>query len=241
MKLLNVVATTLAAAAAVALPGCSDNEITFPASPTPIPTATATPLPLVAPVVNFVGVIRADDTLVPQSGTNAEGIPIFERAFGSGFSLVVEGRPGSGDVDVGESTFETDLKTFPDLQIQVDRPLGDGDPAVCESSEDSPGGVPAIDPPSFEPTQFNIDALNDFGCRFVDGFGAPAGRLEDEACVQFDTGEFGFVDPTSTIQFCGFVNSAFAFPSGDTLVTVRLRDQRGNVGHPSRIILRVQP
>jgi hypothetical protein len=234
MKLLKVAVATLAAAVSVAPLGCSDNEITFPASPTP------SPVPLIGPAVTFFGIIRADDTLVQDAGTSMEGFLIYERAFGSGFSLVVEGRPGPGAVALGESTFETDLKAFPDLQIQVDRPLGEGNATVCERSDDMPSGVPAIDPPSFESTQFNVDTLNDLGCRFQDGFGAPAGRPESEACVQFDTGEFGFVEPTSTIQFCGFVSGAFAFPPGDTLVTVRLRDQRGNVGHPARIILRVQ-
>jgi hypothetical protein len=241
MKLLNVAGTTLAVTVSVALLGCSDNEITFPASPTPSPTATATPAPLIGPTVSFFGITRADDTLVQPAGTSVEGFIIYERAFGSGFSLVVEGRPGLGDVAVGESTFETDLKAFPDLQIQVDRPLGAGNDTVCEDSDDTPSGVPAIDPPGFESTQFTVNALNDFGCRFQDGFGAPGGRSQTEACVQFDSGEFGFVEPTSTIQFCGFINGAFAFPPGDTLVTARLRDERGNVGHPARIVLRVQP
>ena len=33
-------------------------------------------------------------------------------------------------------------------------------------------GVPGLDPPSFDLTEQNIDILNDFGCRFVDGTGA---------------------------------------------------------------------
>jgi hypothetical protein len=241
MKAFNVARSAWVAITIVSCIGCGDNDITAPATPSPLPTATPTPQALVGPTVTFFGIARADDTLVPASGTNEEGVPVYERTFGSGFSLVIEGRPGSNDLPVGTSAFETDVQAFPDLQIQSNRDLGDGNVQVCEASDIPLSGIPAIAPPSFEATQANVDALNDFGCRFQNGLGAPVGRPESEACVQFESGEFGFVDPASTIQFCGFVSQRFAFPPGDTLLTARLRDQRGNPGSAAQIIFRVQP
>lgn len=154
--------------------------------------------------------------------------------------MVVEGRPGGTRADVGLSTFEPSHPTgLPDLQIQVSRILGNGSAAVCDDTPPTAGGVPAIDPPTFEPTQEVKNAINDLGCRFKDGNGSPRGRGRDNACTISLEGAFGVVNPTSLVQFCGLVNAVVAFPEGDTLVTVRIRAVDGYVSEPARLILRV--
>ena len=64
-------------------------------------------------------------------------------------------------------------------------------------------------------------------------------RSVNDACVLFSTGEFDFVSPQSTAQFCGFIPQILTFPPGDTVVTVRLRDVAGNVGAPAQLVIRI--
>jgi dockerin type I repeat protein len=207
---------------------------------TPSSTTTATPTLALGPVVSFLGLTRSDDMPIAPSGTTIGGLPIFTYPTGTGFSIVVEGRPGSSGTPVGRSAYSADDRAaYPDLQIEVSRPLGNGSKAVCDNSAPTAGGVPAINPPSFEPTQANIDIVNDLGCRFVDGNGQPVGRKETEACVQFATGEHGFVSADSTVQFCGLMTGVLQLPFGDTLVTVRLRDADGAVGPIAQMVVHV--
>jgi len=184
--------------------------------------------------------------LVPQSGTTTSGIPVFNRVSGSGFSIVVEGKPGPNGKAVGTSAYESGLTSFPDLEVEVSRPLGDGSLAVCDvpgtpaPTPQPAGGVPAIDPPSFQPTQANIDTVNDLACRFIDGGGAPFGRGPSESCVKVEpTEDYVFANSTSTIQFCGFMTGVTDFPAGDTTVTVRLRDVDGNPGPTAQLVIHV--
>ena len=86
-----------------------------------------------------------------------------------------------------------------------------------------------------------IDAVNDLGCRFLDGSGNPVGRKLNEACTLPPTGEYAFVSPDSTIQFCGLIDSLLIFPAGDTTVTARLRDIDGNAGPPAHIVIHIGP
>jgi len=207
---------------------------------TPSPTATATPTLASGPSVSFLGLTRSDDTLIASTGTTNEGLPIFAYPTGTGFSIVVEGKPGSSGTPVGHSAYSADdTAVYPDLQIEVSRPLGNGSPAICDNSGPTAGGVPAISPPSFEPTQANAGIVNDLGCRFVDGNGQPVARKETEACVQFSTGDHGFVSADSTVQFCGLMTGVLQFPPGDTLVTVRLRDADGAAGPIARMVVHV--
>jgi predicted outer membrane repeat protein len=217
---------------------------------TPAPTPTMSLTPPVGPVVTFFGLTRADDTLLPPSGTNPAGIPVYSTLYGSGFSIVVEGKPGASGAAVGQCAFGksngqtgcvTDLSSFSDLQIEASNPLGNGSPAVCDNSGPNAGGVPAIFPVSFDPTQTNINTVNDLACRFLDGTGAPVGRLLSDACVLFPDSfpPYSYANPASTMEFCGLVTSVDPFPGGDTLVTVRLRDVNGNVGVPAQIIIHV--
>ncbi|MCX8073032.1 MAG: hypothetical protein N3C12_11350 [Candidatus Binatia bacterium] len=214
------------------------------ASPTPTRTrsATRTPTASVAPasgpIVTFLGITRADDTLIAPTGVTADGIPIFERPTGAGFNIVVEGRPGTSNVPVGSVTFRENGP--PDVQVFVSRPLGDGSAAVCDRLPPRAGGVPAVDPPVFSDAAEVINALNDLGCRFLDGGGQPRGRGRTDACVLKPDGGFDFVVSSSTIQFCGFIDVATRFPPGEVRITVRLRDESGQTGPIAQMILRIQ-
>lgn len=119
---------------------------------------------------------------------------------------------------------------------------------VCDDSAPDLGGVPAVNPADISTTQPVADAINDFACRFKNGRGVPTGRGAKEACTAFSDGVFHFLfppDPTvkfpSTVQFCGQIDALLAFPTGDTLITARIRDLAGNVSRPARLIIRVAP
>jgi hypothetical protein len=202
-------------------------------SPTPTPTSNAR-----GPEITFYGLTRADDILLAPIAVE-NGIPVYSPAFGFAFSIVVEAKPGPSRGRVGLSTFGDG--SSPDLQIQVTRPLGDGSSLVCDDAPPLLGGVPAINPPSFDDTPANADRLNDLGCRFIDGGGNKIGRTcgDNTACVLGDDGIFGCVTQEATVQYCGFIGQALTFPPGDTLVTVRVRDAQGNLGAPRQLVIRV--
>jgi hypothetical protein len=119
----------------------------------------------------------------------------------------------------------------------VSRPLGDGSLAVCDNILPFTGGVPAS--ASFNQTQTISNAINDLGCRFVDGAGNPSGRSPSEACTRFPDGEYRVVGAGTTVQFCTTVVDFFMFPPGDTLVSVRLRDTAGDSSSPLKLVVRV--
>src|SRR5262249_10320305 len=147
------------------------------------------------------------------------------------FSIVIEGKPGPSHFPVGTSSYRADLSDFPDLQIEVSQPLGNGSTDVCDSSGATAGGVPSTDPPAFDPTQGTIDAVNDLACRFVDGNNLPKGRSAADSCVKsLPSEDYGFVcdgtnpacptaNTASTIQFCGLMVRALQLQPGDTVVT----------------------
>jgi len=212
-------------------------------SPTVTRTRTITPTPRATPDASgpqilFFGLTRADDMLLDPAGMQGD-IPVYRPAFGFAFSLVVEARPGASGAAVALSTFnEGDA---PDLQVQVTQPLGDGSTTVCDDAPPLLGGVPAINPPSFAATPENLARINDLACRFIDGSGNRIGRQcgDNSACVLGTDGTFGCVARTATRQFCGFVAQALSFRPGDTLVTVRVRDVRGNLGPAKQLIVRL--
>ncbi len=190
------------------------------------------------PFVNYIGVLNKNGAPLVPSGTNGGGVAVYQLPGGSGFTLVIEGRPGSSH-PVGTSTLAAGPSLFPDLQVQVDHPLGDGSPAVCD---DLVGGVAAISTPSFADTQQNAAAINDFACRFVDGMQRKMGRTVDDACTFSPvTGDFQFKFLSSTVQFCAPIVPVIAFHAGDTLVSVRLRDTSGGVSAVSLFIIEVGP
>ncbi|MBI4515533.1 MAG: hypothetical protein HY699_06935 [Deltaproteobacteria bacterium] len=214
--------------------------------PSSTPTASPSPAPAPEPGANitFFGLAAADDVPLQPIGTDANGRPVFERRFGQGFSLVLEARPGSNRQRVGGSAFNydpTDPFVRPDLQVLLSRPLGNGSPAVCDNSSPNFGGIPAVEPPYFSEAQVISDAINDLGCRFVDGTGNPSGRSDSDACTMFPDATFHFVDALSTIQFCARIAAAFRFPEGDTVVTARVRDAGGQFGPVRQMVVRINP
>ena len=167
---------------------------------------------------------------------------MYVRTNGIAFWLVVEGAPGPSGLSVGRFALSDDPTMFPDLQVEVSQQLGNGSAAVCDSTGSMAGGVPAINPPRFDPIQDVIDAVNDLGCRFLDGGGTPMARKRSEACAKIPpTDDYTFVSDDSTVQFCAFIDSTLAFSSGDTIVTARLRDDEGNPGVPEQLLVHVGP
>lgn len=193
---------------------------------------------IVGPVVTHAGVVRADGRRVEPAGKNAQGVPIYQHPVGSGFMIVVEGKEGLSNVEVGRSIFrykDDDSSLRPDIEIQVDRPLGDGSVAVCDARRPNIGGVPAINPPSFAENAKVSAALNDLSCRFET-------FIESNASCTLNTyGDFEFLSKDTKVQFCLVIARSWQFPRGDTLVSVRLRDTDGNPGPVSRFVLRNQP
>jgi hypothetical protein len=190
--------------------------------------------PLTGPVVTAFGV--ADSTGTFNVPANDQSPPAFSRQTAAGFIIFVEGRPGPSRLLVGtnvSNSKEGDPTQQPDLQIESSNNLGNPTQVVCDNSFPALGGVPAVNPPDFSAVQPVSDALNDFGCRFK------VFAASDFACTQDASGNLMFRNPSSTVQFCTLVNEALTFPSGETVVTVRLRDTAGNLGPPAQIIVRI--
>jgi hypothetical protein len=228
------------------IPTLSQREVLTPTAaptvPPPASTAFPTPRPVVTqkagdkgkplgPEITYFGITRADGKPIEPISTT-DGIPTYRNYVGSGFQIVVEGKPGASGADVGRRIFAhsaTDPTLRPDLEIQVDRPLGDGSEVVCDKLRPVIGGVPAINPPSFNETQQVADTLNDLGCRFET-------FLESESsCTLGPNEDWSFRDSETKMQFCMTVARAWNFPIGDTLVSARLRDSAGNAGPVKRI------
>jgi hypothetical protein len=188
------------------------------------------------PLVTYFGVARADGTPLEPDANDLLGRPVYTRMLGHGLVLVVEGRPGEDNRSLGLMSVDNGL---PDLQTVVSRPLGDGNPTVCDIAPPLIGGVPGV--PSLDFGNANAAAINDLGCRFDDGQGNPLGRENSlDACTRSnDQFGFGFVDRTSTTQFCATIADAWSFPPGDTVVAARLRDRGGAVGAKREIVVRV--
>jgi hypothetical protein len=233
------------------------NTATATQAPTASPTATHTPtitrtptatvpptptLPIVpGPRITFFGVTTASNHLLAPVDLTPQGVPIYERQFGSGMILVVEATAGSSGRPPGVNTLNsdpTDPSVRPDLQLEANRNLGNGSAAICDvgPAPDQPiGGVPGIDPPSFDPgSQMIADALNDFGCRF--DVHTPL-----DPCTLNSHDNAQFVASDTSVQLCtiGVVGHELELPTGDTLLTVQWRDTGGNLSLPRQIIVRV--
>jgi hypothetical protein len=77
-------------------------------------------------------------------------------------------------------------------------------------------------------------ALVDFACRF-DSMVSVA-----NPCTMVDVSrEPRPISPQSTAQFCNVVAATSAFPEGDTMLSLTLRDLAGNTGPTAQIIVRV--
>jgi hypothetical protein len=189
----------------------------------------------IGPVITYAGISRADGREVGPDAKKKNGIPVFVNHVGSGFMITLEGKPGISNLEVGRRIFvydENDPTQRPDVEIEVDRKLGDGSARVCDQRRPFIGGIPAINPPSFAETKHVAAALNDFSCRFETFIESAS------ACTVNKYGDFAFRNKESTTQFCMVVAKAWNFPKGDTLVSVRLRDSNGNPGPVARFYLR---
>jgi hypothetical protein len=218
-----------------------------PNATTPTPTAT-TAASTDGPEVTFVGLVNADGCAacdVPNClclGTptrtpeiDAQGRQVFETSFGTGFLLVVEGRPGRSGFPVG--TFVPapipDSAVRPDLQVLSDHALGDGNPGICLND-----GVPAINPLSFENRAGVTDAMIDVACRF--------NVLHPTVPCTLDRfGDASMVTPgdppPGSRQFCLPITNVLAFPvATETTMAVRLLDTEGAVGAAREIVVRVR-
>lgn len=208
---------------------------------TPSPTRTPTkPLPP-GPQITFFGLVTADNHEIEPTGMTpgADPIPIYRRQFGFGFLVVVEGRPGNSRRPLSENGTDRFPLSPPgkaDIWLISDNPLGNGSSDVCDEGPTignpnaQPGGVPSAG--SFD----NVAAIDDFACRFV------FHNQEEESCTFDELGNFDFIGPLSSAQYCTgpAIGLELAFPSGkDTTLSVQLRDSGGNLGDIARIIIRV--
>ena len=205
------------------------------------PTIARSPSPTQRPGadVTFVGLARANDTVLKPVGMTGDGWPIYERPVGYLFNVVVEAKPGPSRRPVGLNAFRydpNDASVRPDLEIIVSRPLGDGSMAVCDDMLPELGGIPASS--SFDQTPAITGAINDLACRFVNGSGEPGGRAGMDACTTTPEGDFRFANDSSTAQFCALIAEPFGFPQGDTVVTVRVHDTTGVPGPPASFVVR---
>jgi hypothetical protein len=173
------------------------------------------------PLITFFGLVNGQGIPLLCSGS-IEGAPICPVPSGSGFRLIIEGRPFSAPV--GTSTFNPE--GLPDLQVQVDEPLGNGSAAVCDNQLPSIGGVAPVSPPDLAFS--DPGPVNDFACRF-----------SAEPCTLDQFGEPRFLAANSTVQFCAVIDSVIGFASGDTRVSGRLRDTDGHVGAVQQLVVRV--
>jgi hypothetical protein len=194
------------------------------------------------PEITHLGLARADGTPLAPDSFDDKGRPVYVREFGAGFVVVVEARSGSSGLPVGPLAYEfdeSDPNILPDLQVLVSRPLGNGSPAVCDKTVPNAGGVPATPGLEYVATPAVAAAINDFGCRFDNGAGAPVGVSAADACTSFPSGDFGFVERSSELQFCMVVSQAWSFPNGQTILKVRARDSAGNLGWPREMVIQV--
>jgi Dockerin type I domain len=209
---------------------------------TPTPTITRTPTPTLpiadGPTITFFGLATAFNSVLSPNTQDDFGNPVYIRPSGAGFFIIVEVRPGKSGRPPGSATSNGDPTSPPDLQIEATNDLGNGSTAVCDvGGGDQPrGGVPGINPPSFDFSSPEVvAALNDFGCRFDT-------HNDQFPCTNSDKGNPSFVHPgQSSLQYCtmSVLGNELDFPRGDTLLTVQVRDSGGNIGFPQRLVIRV--
>lgn len=145
--------------------------------------------------------------------------------------IVIEGKPGANGATAGSALMAAPPDGRPDLQTQSTGRLGDGRRTVCDENGD---GVPAINPPTFDPANDDVtDALLDFACRFQ--VFTPAAP-----CTYTDaSGDPRLVDPTARIQFCDFMSATASFHPGVNVLTAVLRGVDGVLGPTAQIVVRV--
>jgi hypothetical protein len=189
----------------------------------------------IGPEITYFGAARADGKPVPPANTEG-GIPTYIAAAGAGFIIVVEAKAGLGGHEVGRRVFAymaDDPTVRPDLEIISSRDLGDGSKAVCDRMKPIIGGVPAAK--SFAEDQATSNAINDLSCRFE------TFNESEHSCTVTEHGDFSFASPDTQQQFCMIVARAWSFPVGDTILTARVRDMKGNPGPIKKMRIRRPP
>jgi len=194
----------------------------------------------VAAIVSFLGAASASGPRIAYFGlAGASGLPIAElgrlgatpvyfRNAGSGFKIVVEAASGGNATVPGRRMVRLEDPTSrPDLQIACNRPLGDGNPALCD------GGVPAVLAPHIDARMGTTLALNDLGCPF-ESFTASS-----FSCTIDRFGNPNFLDSDTRVQFCSQIARPLEFPPGDTLCSVQVQDVSGTLGPLASMIVRV--
>jgi hypothetical protein len=207
------------------------------APPTPSPRPTPEAQPTVAsrgPEVTHFGLVSGDDQPLAPVATDDGGRPVYAWPHGEGFAIVIEGRPGITRRAIGQRAYVPGAATAPDLQLIVDRALGDGSEAICDADPPAAGGVPAAAPFAFDAPNA-LAVMNDLGCRADNGAAEPMAGADNGPCTRL----VSFLDQRSAARFCVPVDHAWAFPSGDTTVAVRLRDNTGEVSDAQEIVVRV--
>jgi len=182
-------------------------------------------------------------TPTPTPFFDNQGRQIFQAKNGSQFWIVVEGGSAPDRATPGTSLVPTGPDQRPDLQIESMYNLGNGSTAVCDTGPASMGGggIPGINPPSFAPqpspgpTPGTIaGALADFACRFD-----PTVSASSPCTLVDQMRDAKTISPGAVVQFCDSVAPTAAFPPGDTILTVQLRDLLFNFGPPQQIVVRV--
>lgn len=213
--------------------------VAMPTRPIANPNVKATKGKPIGPIVSHFGAARADGHAYEPDSVDKDGVATYKHPVGSGFMIVIEGKPGLSNAEVGRSIFQydpKDPKKRPDVQLESNRPLGDGSDTVCDRNRPEIGGVPAVNPPSFKETQAISDTLNDLACRF-ETFVESA-----SSCTVTANGDFSFINKESTTQFCMVIAKAWNFPIGTTELTLRLRDVDGNPGPEKKLrLIRSEP
>jgi hypothetical protein len=157
--------------------------------------------------------------------------------------FVIEARPGPSNSIPGTNCGGTCLPTGSergDVRMVVSADLGDGSTQICDMGPDVFGGVPGFNPPLLsDSSQMVTEAIQDLACRIVPRDSAAL------ACTRDSFGNFSYLSCEgacgSTRQYCFQVPFTAAFPFGDTVVAMQIRDIAGNLGPPKEIVVRVVP
>lgn len=204
------------------------------------------------PVVRFAGPVNQDGcpfccefscqrTPTPTPEVDAQGRRVFRRSTGQ-FLMVVEAGLGTSNRNVGsEGVFSgntivgiSDASLKPSMMMLSERKLGNGSPQIdCRTLP--LGGVPGFSALDFNAGSAVTTALADMACRFE------LAQSSQFACTRDRYGNFAFLSPSTTRQFCSQFGNIVEFPTGRTTVAVQLRDTSGNLGPRYEFVVVVDP
>jgi len=226
-------------------------------TPTIAGTPTRTPTPGPGPRVAIAALVPGNGCFAcgigncicggsptPTPGYDAQGRRVFPWVDGVGFWLVIEAVAGTnGAPPSGSLPAPCTGGGRPSLEIESNRPLGDGQPPFCPPPPTPPQvtGVPGFPVPDFGSSPAVLEALQAFGSRFTFELAA------DDACTLDGNGNPNFlsvpVPPTpvnpTTRQYCYLVSPSLRFPGGDTVLTMQVADGGGVVGPTAQIVVRL--